>query len=204
MNKRHLAILALPGILLALLLTSCQPGPPSGPASGGAAPARIPPGLAVDPLDGSLLKASGGVYRSTDQGQSWKALPVPSTLQPDRLYLVATSAAAPSSIYAAGLGAGVVRSDDRGQDWRWIGAGLPSQEVAAFAVHSFRPDTIYAWIKGQGVFRTEDGGARWQKMDGGPPAEIVALVHSPLEGSMNTGWLYAATPEGPYVSMDCF
>jgi photosystem II stability/assembly factor-like uncharacterized protein len=122
----------------------------------------------------------------------------------DDLYLVATTASAPASLYAAGPGAGVVRSDDGGRTWRSISAGLPSQQVAAFAVHSFRPDTLFVWIAGQGVFRTEDDGGRWRKMDDGPPAPVVALAHSPLEGSMNTGWLYAATPEGPYLSMDCF
>jgi hypothetical protein len=76
--------------------------------------------------------------------------------------------------------------------------------VAAFAVHSFRPETVYAMIQGQGVYRTEDDGGRWQKMDNGPPAAVAGLAHSRLEGSMNTGWLYAATPDGPYLSMDCF
>lgn len=97
-----------------------------------------------------------------------------------------------------------MRSDDRGETWRAIGAGLPSPDVAAIAVHSFRPDTLYAWLPRRGVFRTEDGGGRWQKMDDGPPAAVAGLAHSTLPGSMNTGWLYAATGEGPYLSMDCF
>jgi hypothetical protein len=50
----------------------------------------------------------------------------------------------------------------------------------------------------------EDGGGRWQNMDDGPPAPVVALAHSTLQGSMNTGWPYAATSEAPYLSMDCF
>jgi hypothetical protein len=41
-------------------------------------------------------------------------------------------------------------------------------------------------------------------MDEGPPALVVALAHSTLQGSMNTGWPYAASSEGPYLSMDCF
>jgi len=160
--------------------------------------------LAVDATDGSLLKASGGVFRSTDRGARWHPLPVPASLHPDRIGQVTTTAAAPARLYAAGSGVGVVRSDDDGHTWRWIGAGLPSQDVAAVTVHSFRPDTLYASIPRRGLFRTEDGGGRWQKMDDGPPAPVVALAHSTLEGSMNTGWLYAATPEGPYLSMDCF
>ncbi len=71
-------------------------------------------------------------------------------------------------MYAAGAGTGVLRSDDGGRQWRSLSEGLPSQEIGAFAVHSFRPDTLYAWIEGQGVFRTEDGGGRWEQMDEGP------------------------------------
>lgn len=169
-----------------------------------AAPTGSVPGLAVDPADGSLVRAGGGLSRSVDGGQSWEPLPVPDALRPNRLVQVATSSAAPSSVYAAGPGAGIVRSDDRGQTWRQIGGGLPSDQIGAFTVHSFRPDTLYAWIEGQGVWRTEDDGGHWQKMDDGPPGAVAALAHSTLEGSMNSGWLYAATPGGPYLSMDCF
>ncbi len=173
----------------------------TGPASSLAAGASS---LAVDASDGSLLKADGGLFRSTDRGRTWQPLPLPAALKSDTIHQVATSAAAPSRLYAAGLGAGVIRSDDRGQTWRPISAGLPSQAVSALAVHSFRPDTLYVWIGGQGLFRTEDGGGRWAKMDDRPPTSVAGLAHSTLEGSMNTGWLYAATPGGPYLSMDCF
>lgn len=196
--------IALPGLLLALLVTGCQLGFAQTPEKSATAQAAPVLSLAVDATDGSLLKVGGGLFRSTDQGQTWQPLPVPATLHPEKLRQVATSAAAPSSLYAAGPGIGVVRSDDRGQTWRPMSDGLPSQEVAAFAVHSFRPDTLYVWIEEHGVFRTEDSGGRWQKMDDGPPASVTALAHSTFEGSMNTGWLYAATTEGVYLSMDCF
>jgi photosystem II stability/assembly factor-like uncharacterized protein len=196
--------LVVVGLLISMFAAGCQsaqPAAPGGSAAGQTGPALS---LAVDATDGSLLKVAGGLFRSTDRGQTWQPLPIPASLKPDTLRTVATAIAAPSSVYAGGPGAGVVRSDDRGQTWQTVSAGLPSQDVSAFTVHSFRPDTLYAWIDGQGVFRTEDGGARWQKMDAGPEGAVVALAHSTLEGSMNTGWLYAATPAGPYLSMDCF
>jgi len=194
-------------VALALLSLAAAYGPIRSPsaASGHEAPPGSAAGLAVDPSDGSLIRAGDGTLsRSTDQGQSWQTLPVPDALKPEKLVQVAASSAGPASLYAAGPGAGVVRSDDRGQTWRQIGDGLPSEQIGAFAVHSFRPDTLYASIDGQGVFRTEDGGGRWQKMDDGPSGVVTALAHSTLEGSMNTGWLYAATSAGPYLSMDCF
>lgn len=170
----------------------------------GAGPQGGPSSLAIDPTDGSLLKADGGLARSTDQGRSWRRLTIPANLRPEALRQVTTTAAAPSRVYAAGPGTGVIRSDDRGNTWRAIGTGLPVQQASALAAHSFRPDTLYVWTKGDGVFRTQDGGTSWLRMDQGPPAPVASLAHSTLEGSMNTGWLYAATPAGPFISMDCF
>jgi photosystem II stability/assembly factor-like uncharacterized protein len=160
--------------------------------------------IAVDANDGSLLKIDAGLFRSSDDGGSWTPVPLPGGLDPATLRWVATTAAAPDSVYLAGPGAGIRRSDDRGTTWRTVSDGLPSQAVGAFAVHTFRPDTLYVWIAEQGVFRTEDSGGSWTLMDEGPASRVSALAHSTYEGSMNTGWLYAATPEGPYLSMDCF
>lgn len=201
MKELLVRLIVLP-LLLSLLIVGYQSARPNAIHQTLAAQATGASSLAIDASDGSLLRARGGLFRSADHGRTWSALPIPAALHPDRIDQVATAAAAPTSLYAAGNGSGVIRSDDRGRTWRAIQMGLPSLEVAAFAVHSFRPDTIYAWIAGRGVFLTEDGGGRWRRVDDGPPASVAALAHSPLEGSMNTGWLYAATPQGPYLSMD--
>ena len=160
--------------------------------------------LAVDAADGSLLTVAGGLLRSSDHGKNWQPLALPDAAASGQLTQVATSTAAPQSLFVAGPGAGILRSDDRGVTWRPLSDRLLNQEVAAFAVHSNLPDTLYAWIAGQGVYRTEDSGGTWELMDEGPPGAVSILAHSTLEGSMNTGWLYAATPDGPYLSMDCF
>ncbi len=182
------------------LVAGCQ----SQPGAATLDPSRPAQALAVDPQDGALLKAASGLFRSTDQGASWTPLPIPPELQPAKLQQVVTTSAAPGALIAAGPGAGVVRSDDDGHTWSAADSGLPSQDVAALAVHSFHPGTLYAFIPAQGIFRTDDAGDQWQKMDAGPQSQVVGLAHSTLPGSMNTGWLYAATADGPYLSMDCF
>jgi photosystem II stability/assembly factor-like uncharacterized protein len=203
----HALRIALPGLLLVLLaggglfMQSAVSGDTSTPAPASPGPVT---GLAIDADGGRLLRAGGGLFQSNDQGRSWTALSLPDEVHADKIRQVATTLEAPSSIYAGGSGAGIVHSDDGGESWRSLSEDLPSQEVGSFAVHSFRPDTLYAWIEGRGVFRTEDGGEQWELMDEGPPASVKTLAHSTLEGSMNTGWLYAATPDGPYLSMDCF
>lgn len=190
-------------VLLALALVPSAIAPP-GASAQDASPAGAAVSVAVDAADGSLLKIDGGLFRGSDDGQSWTPLALPAGVDPTTLRWVATTAEAPDSLYVAGPGAGVMRSDDRGTTWRTLSDDLPSPDIAAFAVHTFRPDTLYASIDGQGVFRTEDSGGSWMLMDEGPPAKVTALAHSTYEGSMNTGWLFAGTPDGPYLSMDCF
>ncbi len=162
--------------------------------------------LVVDPTNKNLLAAaSDGLYRSADGGRSWWRLSVPPALASADFKEVVVNPDNPAVLYATGADFGVIRSDDGGQTWQQVTEGLPSLDVGALAIHSFRRETLFAWIKGQGVFRTEDGGQGWKRMDGGPAVdEVLGLAHSTLPGSMNTGWLYAATPQGAYVSMDCF
>ena len=193
---RVIALLALGALLAGCQSVTQAPLPPDS--------SRPPQSLAVDPSDGSLLKAGGGVFRSTDQGLSWSALPIPADLSPGAVKQVATTSAATGTLFAAGPGAGVIRSDDDGRTWTSAAGDLPSKDVSAFAVHSFHPGTLYVLIAGSGIYRTDDGGDQWQKMDDGPRAKVLGLAHSTLPGSMNTGWLYAATDDGPYLSMDCF
>lgn len=159
--------------------------------------------VAYDPADGSLLKANrDGLFRWR-AGDGWRSIDMPQTfgmsgviVNPDK----------PATMYASGPGFGVVRSDDGGATWHPINAGLPSLDITALALHSFRRDTLYIWVRGEGIFRTEDGGANWKRMpDQGPvDKDVRGLIHSTLPGSMNTGWLYASTPTGAYLSMDCF
>ena len=181
-------------------------------ASGAASPAASqqtfkpeatgPVGLAFNPADGSLLLADqSGLSRW--QGSRWESLAVP---QNSGISALAVNPDQPETIYASGPSLGVIRSDDGGASWQEVIAGLPGREVTALALHSFQPETLYAWLKGDGIYRTEDAGANWARMpDQGPPDQDVrGLAHSTLPGSMNTGWLYAATPSGAYLSMDCF
>lgn len=167
---------------------------------------EITNGLAVDPRDGSLIRAtSRGLLRSKDAGRGWTPIPGSGLLGRSGIGQVVVNPDKATVIYAAGMGTGVIGSEDGGAVWRRIAIGLPSTDVEAFAMHAFRRETLYAAVRGRGMYRTEDGGGRWQRMDGGPSVtSVLALVHSPLSGSMNTGWLYAGTPDGPYISMDCF
>ena len=168
--------------------------------------------LAVDPRDGHLLKAtSEGLFQSLDQGKSWQEMVLPTDLTGKGVSQVAIHKDQPDTIYIAGEQIGVWRSHDAGKTWDKVTHGLPSDTVTALALHSNgypRDDSksLFAWIEGVGIFQSHDEGNNWERPpDNGPPnPNLLALAHSALPDSMNTGWLYAATPDGAYLSMDCF
>jgi hypothetical protein len=160
--------------------------------------------LAYEAGLGTLLKAyPRALYRSSDQGRSWNQVPLPSSVEDGSIATVAIPAEGQGVLYLAGPGLGVLRSADDGGSWLARHDGLPSRNVVALATHADQPDTLYAFIPESGVYRSQDAGKSWRLMDRGPEG-IRQLVHSDMEGSMETGWLYAATAHWVRVSMDCF
>ncbi|MBI2735966.1 MAG: hypothetical protein HYX38_05360 [Rhodospirillales bacterium] len=161
--------------------------------------------LAYAPQTETLYKSDGqALYRSEGGGKQWTKVPLGPLPDGGRVAAVAVSAGEQSQLYVAGTGLGVLKSIDAGKSWSHVDQGLPNRDVIAFATHSTVPDTLYAVVAGQGIYRSEDGGAHWRMVDKGPQAQIRLLIHSDLEGSMQTGWLFAATDKGVYRSMDCF
>ncbi len=166
--------------------------------------------LAVDSLNGHLLAAtSNGLYQSQDEGKSWQPMALPADIPANGISHVAIRADQPGIVYIAGKPIGIWRSRDAGQTWEKVTQGLANEEVTALALHSNgypRDNTksLCAWVASVGIFEAHDEGDTWKRSaDQGPPnPQVLALIHSPLLGSMNTGWLYAATSDGAYLSMD--
>lgn len=160
-------------------------------------------GLAYEPQSRSLLKAAGTVMQSHENG-GWQELETGVRPGRGRITSVSVAAGGKGVVYVAGPGIGVLRSEPGVRSFSRRNKGLPSANVSALAAHADRPDTVYAYIAGRGVFRSEDGGARWRLMDAGPRGGILQFVHSNLPGSMQSGWLFAAGPQGVRRAMDCF
>lgn len=159
--------------------------------------------LTYDAATEALLKVVQGVlHQSRDGGESWESIPLPPSSQ-GTITAVATPAGSGETIYISGPEIGVMRTQDGGQSWTSLNEGLPNTDVISLAAHSTLPETLYLYIPGKGIYRTQDEGASWQLMDSGPEG-IRQLIHTNMEGSMETGWLYAATAQGAKVSMDCF
>ncbi|MEO5886342.1 MAG: hypothetical protein ABIQ77_01645 [Anaerolineales bacterium] len=212
--KRHLMFsLLLP---LAMLLAACAQNDANTPTPNATFVNVMRPSgvraLAIDPRDGHLLKAtSEGLFQSRDDGKSWQAMMLPTDVAGKGVSQVAIHKDQPDTIYIAGEQIGIWRSRDAGKTWEKVTHGLPNEQVSALALHSNgypRDDSksLFAWVAGVGSFESHDEGDNWKRPpDKGPPnLNVLALVHSALPGSMQTGWLYASTPDGAYLSMDCF
>jgi len=161
--------------------------------------------VAYAPQTGTLYKSDGqALYRSDSGGKQWTKVPLAGQADGARVVSIAFSAGEQSQLYVAGPKVGVLKSADAGKSWSHVDRGLPSRDVIAFATHSTMPGTLFAVVGGQGIYRSEDGGAGWRMVDKGPEGRIRRFIHSNLEGSMQSGWLFAATDKGVYRSMDCF
>ena len=212
--KRPLMISLL--ISLALILAACVQNNASTPAPIATTISVPRPNgvraLAVDPRDGQLLKAtSEGLFQGLDSGKSWQGITLPTDIAGMGISQVAIHKDQPDTIYIAGEQIGIWRSRDAGKTWEKVTKGLANESVTALALHSNgypRDDSksLFAWIAGVGMFESHDEGDNWKRSpDKGPPnSNVLALAHSALPGSMQTGWLYASTPDGAYLSMDCF
>ena len=160
--------------------------------------------LGFDAASKTLIKADAkALYRSSDGGRKWVSMALPAAAK-GHLAAVAVAPKGNGALYVAGPGVGVLRSEDGGRSWVARNDGLPDGTVIALSVHADQPDTVYASVSGQGIYRSEDGGGSWRLMDKGPRQEIVQFVHSNMPGSMQTGWLFAATAKGVSRAMDCF
>ena len=163
------------------------------------------PDLSYDPAGQRLLKVDDNTLsQSTNEGRTWQTIALPADAEKGSLVSAAVPAEDGSVLYIAGPAIGVQRSEDNGASWQALNAGLPSQDVVAFAVHRNQPQTLYAMLAEDGVYQSEDAGKTWKKMDGGPTQAIRRLVHSDMDGSMQTGWLYAVSDDALRLSMDCF
>ena len=159
--------------------------------------------LAVSGTD-TLLKAyPQGVYRSGNGGESWQKVALPAQ-EDRRIAAIATSPADANVMYAAGPGLGVLRTDDGGKTWVARNEGLPKRDVIAVAAHTTQPETVYILVSEHGIYRSQDAGTTWRLMDRSPPEGMLQLIHSDMAGSMQTGWLFAATRKGVRRAMDCF
>ncbi len=147
----------------------------------------------------------GGVWKTTDAGNSWEN--ISDGYFGGSIGSVAVSAYDPNVIYAGGgevtvrgnvsSGYGMWKSLDAGKTWE--SAGLPdSYHIVRIQIHPKNPNIVYAAVLGnlykstttRGIYRTTDGGKNWEKiLYANQDAGAVELVMD----ANNPRVLYAST-----------
>jgi photosystem II stability/assembly factor-like uncharacterized protein len=148
--------------------------------------------LVIDASTGSTLYAttsSGGIFRSSDGGGSWRALGGISAVN-----AVALDPSSASTVYA-GASTGIFKSTDGGD--HWVSMGLAVTPITVVGVDPITPSTLYAGGNGA-LYKSTDGGANWINLNIGPlpfgpgPAFTADLLVDPFTPST----LYVAAGNG--------
>ncbi|MGJ7441530.1 WD40/YVTN/BNR-like repeat-containing protein [Aquipuribacter sp. MA13-6] len=181
-----------------------------GAGYGGAAAHTVLPSPDDDTVH--VAMSTGGVYRSTDAGTTWRprnsgisAYFMPGS-EPEFgqcVHKVARDAEDPHRLYAQNHH-GVYRSDDDGDTWTSIADGLPSDFGFVMLAHPRRGGTVWVVplvadgerVPPQGrlaVHRSDDGGATWTELaDGLPDGHFNAVLR-------DAACVDAADPTGVYL-----
>lgn len=123
--------------------------------------------------------ASGGVFRTTNGGESWEPIS-DGQIPVGSIGSIAVAESNPNVIYVGtgsdgvrsnvSTGRGVYRSTDGGKTWAFAGL-YNSGQIGAVRIHPSNPDVAWVAAYGdifkknteRGVFKTTDGGKTWKK-----------------------------------------
>ncbi len=146
--------------------------------------------LAVSP-SGTIFAGTygAGVFRSTDNGQSWTQAHYSSSLN----YVNALAINSSSHIFVGSWG--LLRSTDNGETW--ASTGLANTSVTAVAINS--SGHVFAGTFGQGILRSADNGETWTQVNNGLPAPGYWVSDIAINSSDH---LFVATDQGIFRSTD--
>jgi photosystem II stability/assembly factor-like uncharacterized protein len=147
----------------------------------------------------------GGVWKTTDGGETWKN--VSDGFFGGSIGAVAVSEWDPNVVYVGGgektvrgnvsHGDGMWKSTDAGKSWTHVGLDN-SRHIPRIRIHPRNPDLVYAAVLGhlfgpsqdRGVYRSKDGGRTWERvLFANENAGAVDLIMDPS----NPRILYAST-----------
>lgn len=136
-------------------------------------------GVPNDPNLYYMGTAGGGVWKTSDAGNSWEC--ISDGYFGGSIGAVAVSESDPNIIYVGegeqtlrgnvSSGKGLWKSMDAGETWQFIGLD-DSEHIARIRIHPKNPDIVYVaaignlWKpnKTRGVYRSTDGGKNWEQV----------------------------------------
>ena len=139
--------------------------------------------------------ASGGVYKSTDGGATWKP-PAPGNgmVRSETVWSITESI--PGITFAA-TQSGMYRSTDFGSTWTLRNDGITGTVLRVFKDEN-APNIYYA-AGTDGVFRTVNGGVTWSKINIGPNSPSGTIRAMKQLSGVDLTRLYVGTPDGVYA-----
>lgn len=139
---------------------------------------------------GVMTSYGDGVYKSTDQGKTWKKMGLEATQHISRIVIHPTN---PDIVYVAAQGAlhapnaerGVYKSIDGGTTWSKVLFVNEQTGCSELSMDMNHPDILYAGMwqhqrtpwkvisggPGSGLYKSMDGGASWSKVEDGLPED---------------------------------
>jgi len=180
----------------------------------------------TDPDSVTAALSTGGVYQTSDGGQSWeprnhgiKAEFLPEGQQYPEfgqcVHKVSRHPSRPDRLFLQNHG-GVYRSVDHGANWESIADGLPAEFGFSIVVHPHEPDTVYVFPINGGdrryppdakarVWRSQDAGDAWEELGTGlPDSFYVAVMRDAMctDQHAEAGLYFGARNGGVWGSAD--
>ena len=137
-------------------------------------------GIPEDPMTTYIGAASGGLWKTTDAGTTWK--PIFDDQEVSSIGSLAITPTNPDIVWvgtgetfvirpAHAMGDGIYKSIDGGKTWKNMGLEKTGR-IGRVIVHPTNPDIVYAAALGhtygkqqeRGVYKTVDGGETWKRI----------------------------------------
>jgi len=149
-----------------------------GPSRGGRSAAVT--GVVGQPLVYYMGSTGGGVWKTSNAGQSWESI-ADDSFQTGSVGAIAVAASDPN-VVVVGMGEspfrgvtsshgdGVYMSTDAGHSWRHAGL-TAARQISEIVIHPEHPEQIWVAVQGspwaptetRGVYHSSDGGQSWQQ-----------------------------------------
>ncbi len=175
-----------------------------GPQRGGRSVAVA--GSASRPQEYWMGTSGGGVFKTTDGGDTWS--PMSDRYFGGTIGAIAVAESNPDIVYVGGgefpirgnvsHGDGVYKTTDGGRTWAYLGL-VETRHIAKIRIHPKNPDIVYVGALGpafstsnqnRGVYKSVDGGKTWKKILNRPGNDSTGVVELVMDPS-NPEVLYA-------------